>query len=328
MNRFIYSARHHLIKIIEDGILPVENITDALNILHIAPDKKKWLSFIDSLLLWLGGLAIAFSVLFFVAYNWSDMGRFAKFGMVEVLIVLAVAAYWKLGVDSVAGKVSLLMATIFLGVLLALYGQTYQTGADPWQLFFNWALLMLPWAFVGRYPAIWIVWILLINITIVMYNQIFRDFFWTFFSPNMGMYWQVFIFNTLALAVWETLEMKWQWLSERWAIRLIALASGVSITWLVLSTILDSRSDSVLSTPIWLAWLAGLYFIYRKLKPDLFMLAGGCLTGIVVTTTFLAKSLLENNDNAGSFLLLTLLVVGMGASAAMWLKKLHKEMQL
>ena len=33
MNRFINSARHHLIKIIEDGILPIENITDALNIL-------------------------------------------------------------------------------------------------------------------------------------------------------------------------------------------------------------------------------------------------------------------------------------------------------
>ena len=78
----------------------------------------------------------------------------------------------------------------------------------------------------------------------------------------MGLYWQVFIFNTVVLAVWEVLEIKWQWLSERWAIRLIALASGTSITWLILSSILDSRSDSILSTPVWLVWLAGLYFIF------------------------------------------------------------------
>lgn len=60
--------------------------------------------------------------MFFVAYNWNEIGRFAKFGMVEALIALAVLAYWKFGVDTITGKLSLLLATILLGVLLALYG--------------------------------------------------------------------------------------------------------------------------------------------------------------------------------------------------------------
>jgi len=34
-----------------------------------------------------------------------------------------------------------MVSTILVGVLLALVGQTYQTGADTWQLFFYWAIL-------------------------------------------------------------------------------------------------------------------------------------------------------------------------------------------
>ncbi len=51
----------------------------------------------------------------------------------------------RLGPECTPGKAALLLATLLLGVFLALFGQTYQTGADPWQLFANWALLILPW---------------------------------------------------------------------------------------------------------------------------------------------------------------------------------------
>src|SRR3546814_15416019 len=81
--------------------------------------------------------------------NWNDLGRFAKFGLVGLLLIVAVIGYWRLGVDRAAGKASLLVASILLGALLALFGQTYQTGADTWELFANWAVLMAPWA-LGR----------------------------------------------------------------------------------------------------------------------------------------------------------------------------------
>jgi uncharacterized membrane protein len=321
------SARNQVIEYIEQGSIPAERIAEALAAAKITPDRLAWRAFIDHLLLWLGGLALAFAAMFFVAYNWSDIGRFARFGLAEIPMVLAIAAYWKFGGHTVAGKVSLLTATIFLGVLLALYGQTYQTGADPWQLFFNWALLMLPWALIGQFPAMWIVWVMLINLSIVLYHQAFQGVFWAMLGSDTGMLWLVFFFNTFALAAWEFLARTWAWLSERWAVRLLAVGSGVPITWLVLYAIFNEFGNvNLLAPAAWAIWLALLYFIYRNIKPDLFMLAGGCLSGIVVLVSFLARHMLEG-DSAGGFLLLALVVIGLGAGAAIWLRSVHRAWQ-
>jgi len=205
------SPRSQLVELIEQGAIPVEKIGDALIATNITPDGKAWRLFIDRLLLWLGSLALAFAVMFFIAYNWNDIGRFAKFGMVEGCIVLAIVAYCRFADHSTAGKVALFVATICLGVLLALYGQTYQTGADPWQLFFTWALLMLPWALISRFAALWIVWIMLINTSIVLYYQTFRGMFWFMAGSETGMLWPLFVFNTLLLAAWEFLTATWPW---------------------------------------------------------------------------------------------------------------------
>lgn len=317
-------SRRQLVELIEQGVIPEEKIDAALTIAKVTPDGKSWRTFIDHILLWLGGLSLAFSILFFIAYNWQDLGYFAKFGMVEGFIVLAVVAYCKLAEGSIASKVSLLVATISLGVLLALYGQTYQTGADPWQLFFNWSLLMLPWAFIGRFPAIWIVWIALMNVSIILYYLTFRGIFGLVFSSESAMLWIVFLFNTLAFIAWQFLATTWQWLSERWAIRLLAVGSGVPLTWLVLFSIFERRDVVGYPGLAWAVWLVAMYYVYRKVKPDLFMLAGCCLSTITVTVSFLAKHMFRHGD-AEAFLFLALLVIGMGGGAALWLKNVHKE---
>lgn len=318
------TLRNQVIELIEQVVIPEEKIDTALTILKITPDGKKWRTFVDHLLLWLGGLALGFAIMFFIAYNWKDLGRFSKFGMVEGVIVLAIVAYCKFTQDSIASKVSMLVATICVGVLLALYGQTYQTGADPWQLFFNWALLILPWAIVGRFSMIWIVWISLINVSIILYHQTFRGMFGIVFSSESTMLWSIFLFNTLALIVWQLLATIWQWLSERWAIRLLATGSGVPLTWLVLFSIFESQEVVVYPSLVWGLWLVAMYYMYRKIKPDLFMLAGCCLSAITVIVSFLSKHILHHND-AGAFLLLALIVVAMGSGAAIWLKTIHQE---
>ncbi|WP_228706240.1 MULTISPECIES: DUF2157 domain-containing protein [unclassified Marinobacter] len=79
----------------------------------------------------MGGAALAFSVLLFVAFNWGELGRLARFALVEGAVLLAFAGYWLAGRETLAGKVALLSTGLLLGGLLALFGQTYQTGADP-----------------------------------------------------------------------------------------------------------------------------------------------------------------------------------------------------
>lgn len=320
------SIRNQLINLIEQDCIPAEKIDDALTATKILPDGNAWLRFINQLLLWLGVLAIAFAAMFFIAYNWDDLGRFAKFGMVETLIVLAILAYWRLDEHKVAAKIALLMASIFFGVLLALYDQTYQTGADRWQLFFNWALLMLPWAIIGRFPAIWILWIALINLSVVLYYMTFPSAIWFMFGSGTSMVWVLFAFNTFALVIWELLSNKWQWLAERWAVRLLGIGSGVTITWLAVYAIFDHRNAGALSGIMLAIWLACLYFVYRKIRYDLFMLAGAALSGIVVVISFMYKHILDDFD-AGGFFLIGLLIIGMGTGAAVWLRNIYREWQ-
>ncbi len=319
------SSRNQIIAFIEQGKIPAENIKKALEVVKVAPDAKSWRRFIDHLMLWLGGLALAFSALFFIAYNWNNLGRFVKFGMVEVFIVLAIAAHIKFADRAAAGKVFLVLATIFLGVLLALYGQTYQTGADPWQLFCNWALMIIPWVLVGRFPVLWVIWIVLINLSIVLYHQASRGGFGFMFGPDTQMLWVVFFFNTVVLIAWEVLSRSWDWLAERWAICLIGAAGSLPATLLALHGILD-RGGSALYLIPWMIWLAAIYYYYRRVRPELFMLAVGCLSGLVVVVAFLAKHMLQDWAWAG-FLFLAMVVIGLGLGAAIWLRNVHREWQ-
>lgn len=187
-------------------------------------------------------------------------------------------------------------------------------------------MLMLPWAIAGRFAAIWIIWILLINLAVVLYYQVFGGLFDFVFGYETQVIWIVFFFNTVAQGVWESLATVRKWLVSRWAIRLLAFVSGFALTWIVLYDIIDKDNQSLISGFVWMVWMIGIYFIYRKLVRDLFMLAGACLSGIVIATIFLGKHLVEFGKE-GTFLLLTLLVIGMGAGAAYWLRSVHREWQ-
>jgi hypothetical protein len=72
--------------------------------------------------------------------------------------------------------------------------------------------------------------------------------------------------------------------------------------------------------------MAVMVFVYKKKRPDLFMLAGCCLSGIVALVTFLGRHLLDSGE-AGGFLILALAVIGLGAGAAVWLRNVHREWQ-
>lgn len=322
------SKRTLILQWIEQGVLDKSKSVEALSVTGVLPDGRSWRHFIENLLLWLGGMALSFSVLFFIAYNWSEMGRFAKFALVEVLIVLSLIVYWKLDADKVIAKVSITSATILLGVLLALYGQTYQTGADPWQLFANWALLILPWVLVAHFAPLWLIWVALLNLSIMLYFQALGSLFWFMFRSPEHISWVLFIFNSIIWITWEFAQKRFEWLSERWPVRLIALTSGSSITFLMVLSIFDHYSSEAIAVLLYFAWAGAVYFVYYRLLPDLFMLASLCFSAIVVVTAFFGRHLLNHGDLIGGFFILTLVVIAMAAAAAKWLKSVQKEQSL
>ncbi|MFT7412978.1 MAG: putative membrane protein [Paraglaciecola sp.] len=321
------SSRGELVNLIEHNAVRQEYIDDVVDFSNIKPTQKAWVTFINNLFLWIGCVALGFSFIYFLAHNWSQIGRFAKFALVETALVLSILVYLKTQISSMSRNAALTFSTILLGALMALFGQTYQTGADPWQLFFNWALLMTPWALISRFTTIWLLWLGLLNLSIMLYCDVHSNPLSLLFGSKVSVLWALFTFNTLSFVAWYKLSQSCLWMQKEWAIRLIALAVGISITSLALFAILNNRITDNLALPVWVLFLASFYLFYRKLQVNLFMLAGGCLSGIVVTVALLAEAMLHQGEPA-AYLLVSIIVIGLGVGAAFWLKKVQMEAQV
>jgi len=256
-------------------------------------------------------------------HNWNEL---ARFGLVELAIVAAVLAYWRLGPDRATGKAALLLASPLVGVLLALFSRFYQTGADIWELFATWAVLIAPWVIIGRFAGLLMLWLALANLSIIFYFKTYPWLFGMFLNFEHGL-WMLFALNSLALACWELAARRTAWLAKRWAPRLLAIASATTITLLMLLGLLFQGIDTVLI--VYPAWLVCVYAAYRVASRDLIVLAGGCLSLIVVVTSLLVEQILVKQRYGGGaaidFLFIALAVIGMAAASAWWLKKLVRE---
>jgi uncharacterized membrane protein len=306
----------------ERGVIAPERLAEALAATGITPGARDWREFLDTFLLWTGAASIGAGAIFFIAANWDALGRFARFGLVELFLVLAVLAAWRLGIDRVSGKAALLVATLATGGLLALFGQTYQTGADPFELFANWALLVLPWVVVARFAALWMLWLVIMNLAVAMYFQV-RPNFLGIVMTSENQAWALFALNTLAWAVWDVLRRRLAWLDESWAIRVLATASGVLITGLSVVRMLDTQLDAFTAL-VHVLWLAAVYVVYRRLTRDLFMVAGACLSAIITVSVVMTDTLADGGGDSVP-LLIGLVVIGMTAAAASWLRRIAAE---
>jgi len=286
---------------------------------------------IERLLLWLGVSSLLAGLIFFVAANWSGIGRFGKFALVEAVLVISLVVY-TLSARFRYGNAALLAASLAVGALLALIGQTYQTGADTYELFLLWALLILPWALVARLPALWALWLILLHVAYVLYvqasNWLTEDHFDAFITV-------VVLFDCGALALWETAATRGrEWMQGRWVPRLLALTAGIAVTMLAIAVIVISlmsyrhaRSGYFV---LYILVLAGLYGGYRRKTPDLFMLAGGALSLIVVTTLGLVRILIEIKGlkpDTEDFFMLGLFSMLATAGATWWLRQVAREMK-
>ena len=119
---------------------------------------------VDLLLLLLSAGTGLSGVVFFFAYNWADMHRFGKLGLIQGLLLAALAtAILARTRATLASQIGLFCASVFVGVFFATFGQIYQTGADAWQLFVAWAALITPWVILSRTQRQWVLWITLVQ---------------------------------------------------------------------------------------------------------------------------------------------------------------------
>ena len=103
---------------------------------------------------------LLFSVIFliagvtsFTAYNWASMSNVEKLADPSVLIIAGLVAYLFLEKE-IYKNLAIFFSSFMIGTLFAVYGQVYQTGADVWVLFRNWAIfLIIPMVATGYYSV-------------------------------------------------------------------------------------------------------------------------------------------------------------------------------
>jgi len=162
-----------------EGVLGDDPYRTALSIWD---QSRNWRAFAVRWLSVLGGVFLLVGVLFFFAYNWKELHRLTRFAILQGgVLFTAIGAAWLMrphtaGSTSVnarrlPGEILLVSAAVLTGILIAVYGQAYQTGADAFQNFIGWAALILPWVLVGRSAALWVLWLAILETGII--------FFWT-----------------------------------------------------------------------------------------------------------------------------------------------------
>lgn len=198
-------ARRTIEQLLQQNILPLKNAEAAAIHLEVYPSKRTWLDFFDKVLLIIGAVALVLSLVFFIAYNWQNMGKIGKFALVEGALVITIALYVALSFRrqfQLIRQLLLLIASIITGSLLALFGQVYQTGADTWQLFFGWAILITPWVMIARFPALWLLWLGLVNACLALYLDVANLQFINYSLQNISQVAILALFNFIAFYSW------------------------------------------------------------------------------------------------------------------------------
>lgn len=309
----------------------VDDPTYHLLAAHLRPPAQ-WLEWVRLNLLLTGAALVLSGIVFFFAYNWQAIGRFEKLGLVAAAISLSILAAWRAGLDQTGGKVLTLAACVMTGVFLAVFGQIYQTGADPYELFTGWAALILPWVALARFSGLWYFWLVLLKTGLGL--------FWVQVAyPAWGWKGESLCLAQAALALAALAAREYAlargaaWLGGRWLRVILVVHVLGTLSTLALWAIFDGMAggaESVLHVfAAWLPATAGLYLWYRHRQPDFtcLALAAADLTGVAVTG--LLRLLLGEffrHDGLGVFFLSCLIIIGATAGLTFWLTHIHRAL--
>lgn len=350
-------SRRTIEQLLKRGILPITNVDAASTQLEVYPNARTWLTFFDKSLLIIGAVALVLSLVFFIAYNWLNMGKMGKFALVEVGLVISIVLYMALSFRQrfqLIRQLLLLIASVITGSLLALFGQVYQTGADTWQLFFGWAILITPWVLIARFPVLWLLWLGLINACLILYLDVANLSLIDDTYQSITQVAMLALMNFIAFNLWlisidkphsqpvsihkftankasthkssaPLITSKINQLTKsslHWSTYVVALLSTCFITYLAIVPVFENINSlaTLIAVISWLGWCGFMLWRFYHRHVDLLMLTYLSFSIITVVMFWVGESLLDDFDAAG-FLILTLLLIGMSSAAVVWLRK-------
>ena len=166
MKPWTFTDVARIFRLAEQGHLRPDGLRRAAAHAPLAPAAAAWDQWLDRLLAFGAAVLLAAALISFFAYNWAELDRFAKIGLAVAALGSSVLAAMLLPPRSTGWHAALLAAALATGALFALIGQIYQTGADAWELFAAWAVMMLPFVLVSRSLPLWVLWLLVGNLAL------------------------------------------------------------------------------------------------------------------------------------------------------------------
>ncbi|MCJ8165503.1 DUF2157 domain-containing protein [Pontibacter sp. E15-1] len=247
---------------------------------------RRWALFAQLLLLGAGASFLVAGVVFFFAYNWAAMHKFLKLGLLQALVVgITGFALFAKGRENIRNLL-LTGSTVLVGVLFAVFGQVYQTGANAYNFFLGWTGCVALWVLVAQYPPLWLIFLALLNTTLVLYTQQVATHW-----PAAVLLDLLFVLNGGAVLVWEWVARKKRnRMRGKWLQRLAGLAAVMALTSsLVVAIFTNLGQDKGLCLLLAaLGYGAGLWQGQRV--RDLFYLSVIPFGGIVVGTALLVRA--------------------------------------
>ncbi|AXY73799.1 DUF2157 domain-containing protein [Paraflavitalea soli] len=278
---------------------------------NVYNDKSNWQKFLHWLFISLGIGFTTAGILFFFAYNWASLHKFVKIGLIEGLLVIMATLIVFTRLHLTVKNILLTGIAVLIGVLFAVFGQVYQTGANAYDLFLTWTLAITLFVLIANFAPLWVLYILLINTTLILYEQqVAKDW------PEILIFMILFLLDSLCLLVALVLaRYKPSLQSPAWFNILLALAAVTMATMGMIAGIFGHRQPAFI---VLILAVGGLYtagFLYGLQRKSLFYLALTTFSVIIILSAFFIKL----SDGAGMFLFTSLFVI---ASVTILIKKL------
>ncbi|MBK8635117.1 MAG: DUF2157 domain-containing protein [Saprospiraceae bacterium] len=264
-------------------------------------DRSAWIKFLKLFFISLGVGFTVSGILFFFAYNWADLHKFAKLGLVQGLLIAATltAVFSKLSQD--IKHILLTGSAILIGVLFAVYGQIYQTGANAYDFFLGWTVFTVIWAVIANYAVLWVLFILLINTTIFLYAEQVADHWSDIFVMALQ-----FVINSLFLIYFLKRPKDPEVKTPEWFINLMAISAVSFATLGIVNGIFNTYEVSFLALIIITLALYGLAIKYGWENHKTIYFAIIPLSIIII----IAALLIKISYDAIMFFVITLFVIG------------------
>lgn len=246
-----------------------------------------------------GVLSLAAGIIFFIAANWSRFAIFGRFALIEMLIVAAAAAAIIKPPPALPGRAGLFLAYMATGALFALFGQTYQTGADVYELFLTWAMVGLPWVLLAQWSAVTAAWLLTLNTALALYcgSRPSSGLLWMMFDSGLATVHVVLYAALVNLALWVGMELRELRAAPLWVRRLtltcaFAFLTTAGVMALFAGGYYGGRGANV-GLPLLLVFLlmgaTAAFAVWRR--ADVYPLAAALGSFIIVSTCAIANAL-------------------------------------